>query len=109
MLVFEDQLQGIKQMMSEKKSWRDKQDITPEQMIQKYFSGFCTRLSHREIGLLMDNVRTLEIQPQIHALENRKSIEPSYVVKRAEQEELDLFEVGEKLYEENDIVKDLYK
>ena len=98
----------IKKMMSEKKSWRNNNDVTPEQMIRKYFGGFCTKPSHMEIALLMDNVRTLEIQPQIHALENRKSIDPCYVVKRAEQEEMDLFKLGEELYEENDIVKDLY-
>lgn len=108
MLIFEDQLQGIKQMMSEKKIWSKDINITPLDLIAKYFGGFCSRLSEREIALLMDNVRTLEEQPQIHAFENRKRIDPYYVVKKAEKERLDLFEQGSDLFDENDLVKDLY-
>ena len=109
MLVFEDQLPGILKMMSEKAVWRENERISPAEMINKYFNGFCSIPLERDIELLMDNVRNLEISPQMHVLANRKSIDPYYVAKKAEEENQDVFVIGARLFEENSMVRDLYE
>lgn len=109
MLIFEDQLSGIKSMMSEKTAWRDNLDLSAADMRRKYFGGFCSGPLDRDLELLMDNVRTLEITPQLHVLANRKSIDPYYVAKKAEDEKQDVFTVGAQLFDENSMVRDLYE
>lgn len=109
MLVFEDQLTGIKKMMAEKTIWKPDVSFTGEKAIKKYFGGFCSVPAIRDLELLIHNVRTLELPPSIHALENRKSAEPYYVAERAEKENLDIFELGAEIYERNDTVRDLYQ
>jgi len=109
MLIFEDQLSGILKMMSEKVAWKDNERISPVEMIQKYFGGFCNKPLERDMELLMDNVRTLEIPPQLHVLANRKSVDPYYVAKKAEEENQDVFLLGAQLYDENSMVRDLYE
>lgn len=108
MIVFEDQLAGIKAMMKDRLKWKKDISITAEYIMDKYFGGFCSRPSIRDIELLMDNVRTMEIAPQIHAFEKRKSIDPYYVAKQADKEDVDVFALGAKIFEENPIVRDLF-
>ena len=108
MLVFEDQVQSIGNMMKDRHNWKKDESFNAQIALEKYFRGFCSRPSIHDLNLLIENVRINEIAPQIHVLENRKSVDPYYVVQKAEEEELDIFEVGARLYEENDIVRDLY-
>lgn len=108
MLVFEDQLDGILNMMHDKKMWKDDKNFNERIALNKYFVGFCCPPSTKQLKLLIDNTKTLEIVPQIHFLKNRKSVDPYYVVQKLKEEQLDVFEVGSKIYDESDIARDLF-
>ena len=109
MLVFENQLKAFKEMMKDKPIWKDDLTITPEEIINKYFKGFSVVPSERDIALLMDNTRTMELAPGIHVFVNRKKYDPYYVVLEAEKSGENLMELGPKLYDDNPIIQDLYR
>lgn len=108
MLLFENQISGLKDMLKEKSLWKEDLMFDASQAIEKYFSGFCEKPNINEMQLLIDNIRNNEIMPCKYLLENRKEIEPYYVVEKAEQQGLDLFELAGTIYEEREIVRDLY-
>lgn len=108
MLVFENQVQALIQMTKERSIWKNDHSITAEDMIKKYFCGFCFTPSIRDIELLMDNVRNMEMPPSLHKLENRKRFEPYYVALDVKENGGDIFEIGPRLYAEYPIVRDLY-
>ena len=108
MLIFENQLTGLVNMLREKPVWKDNANFQASHAIEKYFTGFCEKPNLNEMQLLVDNVRNNEIMPTRYLLENRKEIEPYYVVERSEQQGLDLFELAANIYDENETVKDLY-
>ncbi len=108
MLFFENQMEGILNMMKDKNVWKEDLSFTAQDAIDKYFTGFCEKPSIYELGLLMDNTRYNEEPPARYLLANRKSIEPLYVVEKAETEGLDLFALAGETYDNFDIVRDLY-
>ena len=108
MLIFEDQMRGLLAMKKDKASWINKPNVTAEDVIRKYFSYFCTRPSVYDMELLIDNIRTCEEQPTIKLLEDRKKIDPYYVSLTAEEAGEDIFSFAEIVYEQSDVVRDLY-
>lgn len=109
MLVFEDQLNGLKKMMTDKKIWSNDLSFGAEQALNKYFSGFCYAPDIRNLSLLIDNIRTFDEPPQIHILKDRKIADPIYAIERADNEQRDFLELGKELYDENEIIQDLYQ
>ncbi len=109
MLVFEDQIKGIKAMMADKENWKDDLSITPLQIIRRYFNYFCCNPPVSELELLIDNVRNLEDCPTIRTFVDRKKIEPYFVVKHLEETGEDIFNYSSKIFDENETVRDLYK
>ncbi len=108
MLFFESQLTGLLQMMKSKSEWMHNLDFTAEMAIHKYFSGFADQPNENEIRLLMDNIRNNEIPPQRFLLENRKKIDPLYVVKKADEDKKDFFTVAKENYNNYPMVEELY-
>lgn len=109
MLVFENQLQALIQMTKERQNWKKDVTVTPEDLLKKYFCGFCFTPSIRDIKLLMDNVRNMEEPPTLHILANRKKFDPYYVAQDLKENGGDVFEIGFRLYEEYSAVRDLYQ
>lgn len=108
MLVFENQVQGLIKMTKDQSIWKKDLTITAEDIIKKYFNNFCFTPSVRDVQLLMDNVRSLEMPPSLHKLENRKKFDPYYVALDIKENGGNVFELGAKLYEEYPIVRDLF-
>ncbi len=108
MLVFEDQLSGLKAMMSEKKRWKNNSAFRAQDALERYFSGFGYPPDERELALLIDNIRTLEDPPLLHVLKNRKYADPDYAIQLAEPEQKELPELGRELYETHEIIRDMY-
>lgn len=108
MLFFENQIEGILNMMKDKAIWKEDVSFTAQMALDKYFTGFCEKPSLYELGLLMNNIRDNEEAPTRYLLSNRKSIEPLYIVDKAEKEGLDLFVLAGETYDNFDIVRDLY-
>ena len=108
MLIFEDQMQGVLDMQNHKSEWIEVLNITPEQILDRYFSYFCTRPLFRDIELLIDNIRSCEITPTIKILKERKKIDPYYVAKTAEENGTDIFLQAKEAFDSSDIVRDLY-
>lgn len=108
MLVFENQLEGFKNMRSHKKEWIEDENITAKDLINKYFGGFVDKPPVNEMEILLDNYRHNETEPAIRSLENRKKIEPIYVAKRAEKEGRDVIDFAGEIYDMYDIARDLY-
>lgn len=109
MIVFESQLYGIKKMLADKKSWKDDTDFTAEDALSKYFSYFGDLPAVKDLDLLMYNIRFGEEIPCIHLFENRKKIDPFYVVKMAEEKNLDITDYAAEIYENNPVAADLYE
>ena len=76
MLVFEDQLQGLLALRKDFALWKENLEFSYNQVIEKYFSYMCNEPCERDIILFLDNMRTMEIKPQMKVLENRKAIDP---------------------------------
>lgn len=108
MLVFENQIQALIQMTKERNIWKNDLTVTANDIIKKYFCNFCFTPSIRDIELLMDNVRNMEMAPSLHKLENRKRFDPYYVALDIKKNGGNVFDIGPDLYNEYDIVKDLY-
>ena len=108
MLVFEDQLSGLKAMMSEKNKWLDDPKFNADIAVSRYFAGFGYPPDIHELALLIDNIRTLEEAPQLHILKDRKYADPCYAVEMAEKEDRDIYGYGIDLYYEHEIIRDLY-
>lgn len=109
MLVFENQLAGIKRMMEEKSVWKKDSAFDGNQAISKYFTGFGDIPKAEELDILIDNVRNNEDQPAIHSFENRKKVEPYYVAKTATDNGKDVMEYAGEVYDTFPIVADLYE
>ena len=108
MLIFEDQMKGLLAMKNNKEFWLENSSITAEDIIQKYFSYFCTRPSVYDMELLIDNIRTCEESPKLRPLGERKNIDPYYVSLKAEESGEDIFSFSSVVYETSDVVRDLY-
>jgi superfamily II DNA or RNA helicase len=109
MLVFENQIAGIKQMMEEKSEWKNDASFDGNQAVAKYFNGFGDIPNVEELDILINNVRYNEEQPSIHSFENRKKIEPYYVAKTAAENGYDVMEYAAEVYDIYPIVSDLYE
>ncbi len=109
MLVFENQISAIKEMTKDRTIWKKDTSICAEDLINKYFRGFCFKPSIRDMSLLVDNVRNMEMPPSLHKLVNRKSIDPYYVAIQAEKEGKNVIELGPELYDSNPTIRDLYQ
>lgn len=108
MFVFENQLEGFLKMRKDKDYWISDKSITAEQVINKYFCGFCDKPMVSEMRILIDNFRYNEAPPTLHALEHRKMIDPFYVAIRAEEEKRDVVDLAGEIYDEYDVARDLY-
>lgn len=108
MLVFEDQITGLKNMREDKESWINNPSFTGASAIQKYFNGFVYVPQEKELSLLIDNYRTLEDTPTLHLLKEREFALPSYAIELSEKEDRDIFSVGSELYEEHEIIRNTY-
>lgn len=108
LIVFEDQLKAFHKMRGDKERWINDNSFKAKDAIRKYFGGFCTKPAEYDLDLLIDNYRNNEVPPGIHALNNRRHIDPQYVVSKAGKD-ADLKETGKKLYCESEILQDLYK
>lgn len=108
MLVFEDQMQGLLAMKKDKSTWIDNPDITAEEILNKYFSYFCTRPSLRDIELFVYNLRNCEEAPTARVLKDRKAVDPYYVAKKLEENEGDVFAAAAEIFRNNEIAQDIY-
>jgi len=107
MLLFENQIEGIAAMMKDKDYWMT-QNISGATAISRYFKGMDFVPSVEDLELLMENYKTFEEPPARHILENRKSIDPFYVAQKADEAQEDIFTYAARMYDENEIVRDLY-
>ena len=107
MLLFENQIEGIAAMMKDKDYWMTK-NISGATAISRYFKGMDFVPSVEDLELLMENYKTFEEPPARHILENRKSIDPFYVAQKADEAQEDIFTYAARMYDENEIVRDLY-
>lgn len=108
MLVFEDQIPGLKNMRADKESWINNPSFTGASAIQKYFNGFVYVPQEKELSLLMENYRTLEEPPTLHLLKEREYALPAYAIELSEKEERDIFTVGSELYDEHEVIRNAY-
>ena len=108
MLVFENQIEGFKNMRKHKEEWLEDESITAKDVIDKYFVGFVDKPLVNEMEILLDNFRHNEIKPSMRVLENRKKIDPVYVADRAETEGKDAIDLAGEIYDMYDIARDLY-
>lgn len=108
MLVFEDQISGLKNMMSDKKEWINDSSFNGSSAIQRYFSGFGCAPQLHELDLLIDNIKTLEEPPTIRVLKDRKYSDPLFAIEKAANENREFLEVGTELYDEYEIIRDLF-
>ena len=108
MLVFDNQMDGIQEMVEDCANWSSNLGISPETLRDAYFPEMGSRPSVRDIELLAYNVRTREKLPEMFPLEGRKNIDPSSVVKEAGKNGKDIFEYAGEVYDENPIAKELY-
>lgn len=109
MLVFESQMDGFLHMMKDKDYWMHDSAITAEQICSRYFVGFSDKPMLNELRVLIDNYRNNDIKPTLHAIENRKIIEPLYVVERAEKEGKDAIDLAAEIYETCAVARDLFQ
>lgn len=108
MLVFEDQLSGFVSMMKDKHVWLTKKNVDIEEIQQKYFGGFVTVPTTRDIEMLVTNLRRDDDPPQRFILENRKSIDPVYLAENIRSKRLNPLDVAAKIFAENPMVKNIY-
>lgn len=109
MLVFEDQMQGILAMKNDTKSWINNLRITAQDIIDKYFSYFCTRPSVHDIELFIDSIRNMGKTPTARVLNGRKDVDPYYVAKKYENSEEDIFKISTEIYNNSTIAQDIYE
>ena len=69
--------------MKDKKKILSMDNPDPQELISKYFQGFCLKPSVYEISLLIDNLKNFEEEPSVHLLADRKKFDPYYVAKKA--------------------------
>ena len=109
MLIFEDQVAGLKAMMKDKKLWLNNPEFNAQIAIENYFSGFCYKPNTHELELLIDNIRTLEETPTFHPLKNREFADPHYVIERAGKDNRDVYALAIDMYYEHEIIHDIYE
>lgn len=109
MLVFEDQLAGLKAMMKDKKLWLDNPGFNAQRAIDSYFLGFCYKPDIHELELLIDNIRTLEEPPTFHPLKDRELADPQYVIKCAKKENRDVYGFAIDMFYEHEIIRYVYE
>lgn len=109
MLIFENQLTGIKLMMEEKSVWKKDPSFDGNQAVARYFRSFVDMPNVEELDILIDNVRNNEEQPVIHSFENRKKIEPYYVANTAMKMGQDVMIYAGEVYDSFPIISDLYE
>lgn len=108
MLVFESQIEGFLNMKKDQQYWIHNENISAEEVINKYFVGFADKPLVSDMKILLDNYRHNELKPSLHSLENRKKIDPLYVAQRAEEESRDAIELAGEIYDTHEIARDLF-
>ncbi len=109
LLVFEDQLSGFVALMKDKKQILAAENPDAQELINKYFQGFCLKPSLYEISLFIDNLKNFEEEPSVHLLTDRKKFDPYYIAKKAKAEKLDLFELAKEAFTNYPTAEELFR
>ncbi|MGH4139460.1 DEAD/DEAH box helicase family protein [Clostridium sp.] len=107
MLVFADQIHGFKKLLEDRKHIIEDKSITTEDL-QKYFGGFEMPPRNEDLELFLDNLREDNEMPHMFSFEDRKIIDPAIVSLKIKDERLDLFAYPDELYEENEIIENIF-
>ena len=108
LLVFENQMEGMRELVEDCDRWSTDLGIAPEKLRDIYFPEMGYRPSLRDVELLVHNVRTREKTPEMFSLEDRDRIEPALVVKEAEESGKDIFAYAGEVYDEQLIARELF-
>lgn len=108
MLIFENQIAGIKALKKDKEFWINDPTISPETLACKYFRNFAESPSLNELRMLTDNYRTCEEIPTIRLFSNRDHVDPVCIARRAKKEHTDAFALADRLYDEHPEAQDIY-
>ncbi len=110
-LVFINQLQGYSELFNHKEEWVDDDDINAddaERVLNKYFDYFCNKPSHRDIELVLLNLRDNIDKVELNLVTDREQVDPSCVVAHAQESGRDIFEYAGEIYDSHKLASDLY-
>lgn len=105
-LVFDDQLSGYERMADDAEFFMNS-DISPEDIIRKYFSGFVTLPSEKDVAAFAGALKNGEI-PQRYLLSDRDIIDPQNVSNDVIEQRLDFMSYAAELYEKYPVANKLF-
>ena len=112
MLVWEEQVEGFTNMISEKDKIIKEREIDSRKISHKYFGGFNMPPNSRDSDLFIFNLKTEDRVPEFFKFENRDKIDPVNVTKKLLDENVginDLLDEVESIYINNkEIIDDVY-
>jgi hypothetical protein len=76
--------------------------------LQKYFGGFELPPRNEDLEVFLDNIKTDDVMPHFFRFEARKLIDPAFVSQKIKDEGLNFVDYANKLYEENEIVENIF-
>lgn len=105
-LVFDDQLSGYERMADDAEFFMNSA-ISPEDIIRKYFSGFVTLPSEKDIAAFARALKNGEI-PQRYLLSDRDIIDPQNVSNDVIEQGLDFMSYAAELFEKYPVAEKLF-
>ena len=108
LLVFEDQLKGYKEIMSQIHTIKSSVDINAKDIINNCFLDFCIRPDEYSISLLIDNIRNFDTPLHLNGISDRKKIDPDSVAKKAKETNSDFVQLANETYDEYPTAQELF-
>lgn len=105
-LVFDDQISGYERMTDDAEFFRNN-DVSPDVIIRKYFTGFVTYPSDRDVTAFAESLRN-GVVPQRYLLGDRDIIDPQAVSRSITEQGLDFMNYAAELYEKYPIAEKLF-
>lgn len=105
-LVFDDQLSGYERMADDAEFLKNN-EIPTEDIIKKYFRGFVTYPSEKDVTAFAGALRNGEI-PQRYLLSDRDVIDPQNVSRDVTEQGLDFMSYAADLYEKYPVAEKLF-
>ena len=108
LLVFENQIEGMRELIEDCDNRDAYWEINPESLRDIYFPEMGYRPSLRDVELLANNVRTRENLPEFFTIEDRKRIDPKRVADEADGQGEDVFSFAARVYDDHPMAGELF-
>lgn len=109
LLVFENQLSGYKEMLRSQKYLAPGQDLSPGQILTRFFSAMGAKPTAHSIQVFWNHLRNAGSIPHLFLFKDRRDIDAYCMAQRLRDSSENLFQVADAVYRDHEeMISELY-